>query len=324
MNIRGIQIETPVVLAPMAGVTSLAYRLFMKPFGVGLSVSEMISDCGLVFGNERTFTYFASDPKDRPVAMQLFGFSKENTLKAIDILEANASYDMLDINLGCPVHKVVKTGAGSAWLKDPEALYSYMKAIVERSHRPVSAKIRLGWDEAHKNVWEVAKLLEQAGVSLLSVHARTSVQGYSGTPDWECIRGLGKALSIPLCVSGDIYRPEDALRAMEIAGASLVMVARGGLGQPTLVTNIVRALKGEALLPSPSPAKQAEYALEFARLLKEEKGEKVAGMELRGLAPHFFSGFRGYKKIRTEIALKTRSYDDVERVLLGIESRDGL
>lgn len=324
MQIKGIDINTPVILAPMAGVTSLAYREFMKPFGVGLSVSEMISDCGIVYGNEKTFAYLASSEKDRPLALQLFGFSKENTLKAIELVERKASFEMLDINLGCPVHKVVKTGAGSAWLKDPAGLYEYMSVIVHKSHHPVSAKIRLGWDQEHINVEEVAHLLEKAGISLLSIHARTSVQGYTGVPNWEAIRDLGKRLSIPLCVSGDIYTPEDAIKAMEIAKAQFVMVARGGLGNPTLVTNINRALKGEAPLPEPSAKEQAAFAIDFAKKLKDEKGERVAGMELRGLIPHFFSGFRGYKKVRTEIALHARSYEDIMRTLEGILKREAL
>lgn len=321
MDIKGIKTNGQVILGPMAGITSLAYREFNKPFGVALSVSEMISDCGISYGNKRTLTYLATSKIDRPVALQLFGFNSENTLKAIKIVESLADYDMLDINLGCPVHKVTKTGAGSAWLKNPPALYEYMRDIVKASSHPVSAKIRLGYDESHINVREVASLLEDAGISLLTVHARTSSQLYRGTPSFSYIENLGEELNIPLCVSGDIFTPEDAIKAIDIAKASFVMVARGGVGNPELITNINRALNNEELLPPPTVKKQAEYALEFANKLKEEKGERVAGMDLRGLIPPFFKGFKGFKKIRTDIALHTKSYEDVIRVLEGIVSR---
>ncbi len=322
MDIKGVKIDGRVILGPMAGITSLAYRRFMKPFGVALSVSEMISDCGINYNNAKTLAYLATSSDDRPVALQLFGFDPENAVRAIETMEKAADYDILDINLGCPVHKVVKTGAGSAWLKRPDELYEYMRRVVAASHKPVSAKIRIGWDSSSINVRSVSKILEQAGVSLLTVHARTSVQAYSGSPAWEEIRGLGKELSIPLCVSGDIFTPEAALNAMSIAAAEFVMVARGGVGNPELITNINRALNGEEELEPPSALKQAEYAKEFAAMLKEEKGERVAALDLRGIAPHFFSGFKGYKKVRTEIALHTKTYDDVIRVLDGIILRN--
>jgi len=321
MDIAGINLETPVVLAPMAGVTSLAYREFMKPFGVGLSVSEMISDCGIVYGNDRTFDYLKTSEKDRPVALQLFGFSRENALKAVEVVEQRASFDFLDLNFGCPVRKVTKTGAGSAWLKNPTALYEYVKAIVNVSHHPVTAKIRLGWDDANINAFEVASLLERAGIKMLAVHARTAAQGYSGKADYTRIAGLGERLSIPVCVSGDIFTASDAMRAMEIVNAKLVMVARGGVGNPTLVSDIVNAIKGNPLNGAPSLTKQAVFALDFSKMLKDEKGERVAAMELRGLLPHFFKSAPGFKRIRNEIAVHCASYADIERVLEGVLRR---
>ena len=322
MDIKGIKTDGRVILGPMAGITTLAYREFMKPFGVALSVSEMISDCGINYKNPRTMSYLATSQKDRPVALQLFGFSKENTKNAIAILEANSDFDMLDINLGCPVHKVTKTGAGSAWLKEPEKLYDYMREIVRTSHHPVSAKIRLGWDSSSINVREISSVLEKAGVSLLTVHARTAVQGYSGSPNWEAISNLGDSLSIPLCVSGDIFTPEAAMKALNIAKASYVMVARGGVGNPELIININRALNGEEPLERPSPKTQAKYAKEYALKLKEEKGDYIASLDLKGILPSFFKGFKGFKKIRTEIALHTKTFDDEMRVIDGVISRE--
>jgi nifR3 family TIM-barrel protein len=192
MKIGDLEIKGHVILGPMAGVTTLAYREFMKPFGVALSYSEMVSDCGLVYENKKTYEYLATSEVDRPVGIQLFGFDAEKTCRAIEICEKEAEYDVLDINLGCPVFKVTKTGAGSAWLKKPNDLYYYMKKICETSHKPVTAKIRLGWDEKNINVFEVAKGLELAGVKAITIHCRTSKQGYSGVADYKAIAGLKK------------------------------------------------------------------------------------------------------------------------------------
>lgn len=324
MKIADIEIKTPVILAPMAGVTTLAYREFMKPFGVGLSYSEMISDCGLVYGNALTREYAKTSKIDHPVGLQLFGSDPVIAKKAIAILEDLASYDILDVNLGCPVYKVTKTGAGSAMLKDPNTLYTYMREVVSSSHKPVSAKIRLGWDSQSINVREVASLLEKAGVSLISIHARTAKQAYSGTPDYSKIENLASELSVPLCVSGDIYTPEDAKKAMDISGAKFVMVARGGLGNPKLVTNINHLLMGEDLEPPSTLLEEVDYAERFAKMLIEQDGEHSAIMQLRGLIPHFFSGFPGYKKIRAEISVNIKTYEDLQKIFTGIRNRSRL
>lgn len=324
MKIGSIEISTPVVLGPMAGVTTLAYRDFMKPFGVGLSFSEMISDCGIFYGNAETYTYLATSKKDRPVGLQLFGSNPEISAKAISILENKADYDLLDINLGCPVYKVTKTGAGSAWLKHPQELYAYMRSVVAASHKPVSAKIRLGWDEKSINFAEVSDLLVKAGISFLTIHARTSKQMYMGEANFAPLKDFGKNLPIPLCVSGDIFTPEKAIEVMKTTGASFVMVARGGLGNPRLISNINHLYLGEAKEADPTVNEEVEWARDFAARLVEQKGEKVALMQLRGLIPHFFSGFPGYKKIRAEIAMNIKTFDDLTRILDGIEKRNHL
>jgi nifR3 family TIM-barrel protein len=324
LKIKDIELANPVVLGPMAGVTTLAYRDFMKPFGVALSYSEMISDCGLVYGNKTTLDYSKTSEKDHPVGLQIFGSNPEISAKAVSILEKTAIFDILDVNLGCPVYKVTKTGAGSAWLKRPEELYAYMRKIVSVSHKPVSAKIRLGWDENSLNVWEVAPALVEAGVSMITVHARSAKQGYTGAANYSFIKDLGSSLKVPLCISGDIFTPEGALEAMAITQASLVMVARGGLGNPLLVTNINHLYKKEPLEAPASLLQQVDWAEDFATRLVAQFGEKAALMQLRGLIPHFFSGFPGYKKIRAEIAMNIASLDDLEKILNGIRNRERL
>ncbi len=321
MKIGDIEIKGHVVLGPMAGVTTLAYREFMKPFGVGLTVSEMISDCGLNYKNQKTYEYLATSDLERPVALQIFGFSAENTAKAVQIMEKTADYDILDVNLGCPVLKVTKTGAGSAWLKNPDALEEYMTVVCKASSKPVTAKIRLGWDEGSINVFEVVKLLERAGVKAIAIHCRTRAQGYSGKADYSKIAGLRETMDIPLIVSGDIFSPEDAKRAIEITKADAVMVARGGLGHPFLVTQINHYLDTGELLPSPGPVEQANHAETLAEKLIELHGEETAVRELRGIIPHFFSGFPGYKKIRSNIAMNTKTKDQLFAILEGIKRR---
>src|SRR5574344_2165476 len=205
-KIGNVEIEGKIILAPMAGVTSLSYRNFMKKFGYGLGVTEMISDCGLIYGNLRTEDYLKTSELERPVSIQLFGNNAETLQKAIKIVENHTqNYDFLDINLGCTVRKITSDGAGSALTKDVAKLEEIMTKIVACSSKPVTAKIRLGWDDKTINVFEVVKALEKAGVSMIGIHARTSKQMYDGKPDFEAIKNIRKSMSVPLAISGNIY-----------------------------------------------------------------------------------------------------------------------
>lgn len=323
MKIGNVEISGSVILGPMAGVTNLAYRDFMKPFGVALSYSEMISDCGIVYGNKRTFDYLQTSEIDRPVGLQIFGFSIENTAKAIEIIQKEAEYDILDVNLGCPVPKVVKTGAGSAWLKNPEKLEEYMREICRISTRPVTAKIRLGWDEDSINVREVALRLQKAGIAALAIHVRTREEFYSGKAHYEAIAGLKKELNIPLIVSGDIFSLDDAIEAKRITDCDAIMVARGGIGNPYLVTQIDEYFKTGKRLPNPSLSQQLAYAREYTDRLIAFEGEVKAVKELRSILPHFLKGFAGYKKYRLALTQASRKAD-IEAVLHGIEIQENL
>jgi len=318
-KIADTEIKSRVVLGPMAGVTSQAYRLFMKPFGVGLSFTEMISDCGLVYENRNTFAYLPNEKSDRPVGLQLFGSKIENAQKAIEIIQkANITYDFLDLNFGCPVHKVTKTFAGSSWLKRPRELAEYVTSIVAISDKPVTAKIRLGWDREHINVLEVVGLLEKAGVSAITIHARTTEQMYSGKANWSLIENLREKMSIPLIISGDIFTLTDAVEAMRITKADAVMVARGAIGNPRLVSQIDGYFEKGIIMPDATLREQIHYLRSFANLLIEEKGEKTSMMILRGLAPHFFNRFPGMKAIKNKIAMTVYSKVDLEAILESI------
>jgi tRNA-dihydrouridine synthase B len=315
-KIGNVTINGYVVLGPMAGITSLSYREFMKPFGVGLSYTEMVSDCGLDYGNIKTMDYIKTSTLDHPVGIQLFGSDINRTLKAIEILEnSNQKYDILDINLGCPVPKVTRTGAGSAWLKKPKELYDYMSQICKHSSHPVTAKIRLGWDDKSINYLEIIDILTKAGVKAITIHARTTAQLYSGKANYSILKDLGKQMSIPLIVSGDIYTLQDAINAMNITGATAVMVARGGVGNPVLIKQINQYYESNLLLPSPTLAEQCNYLKQYAQMLINEKGEISAIKILRGIAPKFLLNFKGMKPYKNEMAQSIKTYDDLLNII---------
>ena len=302
-KIGDIEIDNEVVLGPMAGITFLSYRDFMKPFGVGLSVSEMVSDAGLVYENDLTLDYIKTSSLDHPVAIQLFGSDSSLICKAIDIaIKTNPNFEIFDINLGCPVHKVTKTGAGSAMLKDTKKLETFMKEIVEHSPKPVTAKIRLGWDESSINFLDNIKALERAGVKAIAIHARTTKQCYGGKARYELLKDLGEKMSVPLIISGDIYTLEDAIKAKEITKATAVMVARGGVGNPHLVKQISQYFIDGTVLPPISLDENIDNLLKFTDLIIKEKGEYRAMRILRGIAPRFFFSYPNTKRVKTLLA----------------------
>lgn len=316
-KIGNIKIKSQVVLAPMAGITSLSYREFMKPFGVGYSVSEMISDAGIVHHNQKTIDYLKTSKLDRPVALQLFGSKVETTLKAIDIInnELKIKYDFLDLNFGCPVRKVTSSGAGSSWLKDPKKLEKYVKEIVKHSKKPVTAKIRLGIDSEHINVKEVIDVLTKAGVKAIAVHARTTKELYSGKPHFALLKDYGKKMKVPLIVSGNIFTLDDAINALKITKADAVMVARGGIGNPHLITQIDKYLSKSEKIDNISQLENIKYCRELSKSLIKEKGERTAIAILRSIAPKFFSNMKDAKKIRCEISQNIKSYQDLDKIL---------
>lgn len=322
-KIGNVEINGKVVLAPMAGVTSLAYRNFMKPFGVALTVTEMVSDCGLIYGNEKTLDYIKTTQEERPIAIQLFGSSAETICKAMDVvLEHNPNIDLFDINLGCPAPKVTKTGAGSALLKDPKKLEEMFTKICKHSPIPVTAKIRLGWNEETINFRENIKALENSGIAGIGLHARTTRAGYAGKPRWDLVKNLRDEMKVPLIISGDIYTAEDARKALEITKADAVMVARGGVGNPNLIKQINMLYNKSDEETTSSVSQCKKHLLEFAELLIEEKGEYGAMMVLRGIAPKFFLNISNSKKIRNKLASALTTKDSLLRILNEIQEEN--
>ncbi len=315
-RIGNVEIKGKVVLAPMAGITSLAYRDFMKPFGVSLSVTEMVSDCGLIYENAKTLDYIKTSESERPVAIQLFGNDAETIIKAMKICEEkNKNFDIFDINLGCPVPKVTKAGSGSALLKNPAKLKDMFIKICKATTKPVTAKIRLGWSNDSINFMENIKALEEAGVAAIGIHARTTAQLYSGKPQYELLKDLREKMSVPLMVSGDIYTLDDAINALEITKADAVMVARGGVGNPQLVRQIDQYFKNGERLPNSSLEENLKYLVEFTDMLIAEKGEYRAMSILRGIAPKFLDGFPNMKKYKNLLAQSLSTRASLDRIL---------
>ena len=315
-KIGNVEINGKVVLAPMAGVTCLAYRNFMKPFGVALTVTEMVSDCGLIYDNKKTIDYIKTTEFERPVAIQLFGSSAETICKAMDVvLKINPNIDMFDINLGCPAPKVTKTGAGSALLRDPKKLEEMFKVICKHSPIPVTAKIRLGWNEENINFKENIFALEKAGIAAIGLHARTTRAGYAGKPRWDLVKNLRDEMSVPLIVSGDMYDVSDAVKALETTHADAIMVARGGVGNPKLIERINSHFNNNVELKRATLKESKEYLLKLADMMIEEKGEYSAMMVLRGIAPKFFLGLPDTKKIRSKLASALTTKQSLVRIM---------
>lgn len=298
--IKNIVIDTPIILAPMAGITNFAYRKLMKDQGCPFVVSEMVSDFALHYGNKETINMLYTDEYERPLSIQLFGGSKESILNGARVLFDRKGFDILDINLGCPVNKVVKEGSGSCWLKveREQELYEMMKALVSISPVPVTAKIRLGWDLESINVVDTCKNLEKAGVSLITIHARTRSMMYSGQPMYEYIKMAKDNVSIPIIANGDINSIGDVEKVLEITNADGVMIGRGALGNPNFIKQLVSYFKGEDIPKDSTLKERIELLKTHFNYLKELKGENRTVAEMRGLSPHYFRNFKDSKKYR--------------------------
>ena len=298
----------------MAGVTSEGYRKYLNTFGVDVCVSEMVSDMGLIYQNKETESYVKYQKDGVLTGVQLFGAKPENLAKAaIQAIEINPEIDFFDVNMGCPVPKVTKTGAGSALMLNPKLCGEIIKAIKSVTDKPVTAKIRLGYNEV--NFLEVIKALEDAGVDAIGIHARTRKELYMGEPHFDLLKDLRSKMKVPLMVSGNIYTLDDAINALEITGADAVMVARGGMGNPYLIKQIKTYFETGERLANPSFLEQCEYCLELAKSMCEEKGELTAMRIYRGIAPKFFSGFANSRVLRTVLATSLTDYQSLVNIL---------
>ena len=308
------EIKGKVVLAPMAGITSEGYRKYLNSFGVDICVTEMVSDMGLIYQNKETEGYVKFEKDNVLTGLQLFGSNPDNLAKACNLaLEINPDIDFIDVNMGCPVPKVTKTGAGSHLMLNPKLCGDIIRALKSVTDKPITAKIRLGYNEV--NFKEVIKELENVGVAAIGIHARTRKELYSGLPHFDLLKDLRKEMSVPLMVSGNIYTLDDAINAIEITGADAVMVARGGVGNPFLITQIKHYYETGERLPNPSFLEQCDYCLALALSMIEEKDEYTAMRIYRGIAPKFFQGFPNSRTLRTVLATSLTDYQSLVKII---------
>ena len=312
-KIRDLEIANPVVIAPMAGISNAAFRTIAHEFGAGLIYTEMISDKAICYSNKKTMEMTQLAPNEHPIAMQLFGHEEASMIQAAQVLD-KTDCDVIDINMGCPVPKVVNSGSGSAMMKDPEATYQLMRKIIAAVQKPVTAKIRLGWDHSSINVLEMAQGLEAAGVSALAVHGRTRSQLYEGQADWSWIKQVKEKVSIPVIGNGDIRSVEEAMARMEETHVDAIMIGRGVLGNPWLIRDLVHAFTKTGEIMPVSDQEKFEIALEHARRLCALKGERVGMKEMRGHACWYIQGIPYSNRMKDRINQMT-AYAELETLL---------
>ena len=280
MQIGNIKLETPVALAPMAGITDLPFRLICKRLGCGFTVSEMVSAKGLLYKNVKTMEMLKIDADERPTAIQLFGSVPEELAEAARMAEASGA-DAIDLNMGCPVPKIVNNGEGSALMNNPKLAYDILAAMVKAVKIPVTVKFRAGWDEEHRNAVEIAKAAESAGVAAVTVHGRTRKQFYEGKADWQIIADVKKAVSIPVFGNGDVFSAADGLRMLEQTGCDGIAVGRGADGNPWIFSQLKQALSGDGEIKEVGLDEKLDLAAEHLRMLIDFKGEYISVKEMR-------------------------------------------
>lgn len=305
--------DNRVVLAPMAGICNSAFRLTVKEFGAGLVYAEMISDKGIVQKNKKTMDMLYIDERENPLSLQIFGGDKETLVEAAKYVDQNTNADIIDINMGCPVSKIIKCEAGAKLLLDPNKIYEMVAAVVDNVKKPVSVKMRTGWDLDHLYAVENAQAIERAGGSAVAVHGRTRVQLYEGHADWDIIRQVKENVNITVIGNGDVETPQDAKRMLEQTGVDGVMIGRAALGDPWMIYRTVQYLESGELKPEPSVREKMDICLLHFERLVALKGEKVAVREMRKHASWYLKGIRGNGIARnfinqTESALELRTF----------------
>ena len=313
IRIGTIELENPFVLAPLAGITDASTRSLAKEQGAALVYSEMISGKGLWYKDKNTERLLNIAEGEEPIFYQLFGSDPEILAHAARELRPRRNAG-IDLNMGCPVPKVVKNGEGSALLKNPQLIYDLVYAVVQAAEKPVTAKIRIGWDADSINAVETAKAIEAAGASAIAVHGRTREQYYTGQADWNMIRKVKEAVSIPVIGNGDVFSGEDANRMLAETGCDLVMIARGALGNPWIFRDALAIWRGEEVPPAPTLEEKVRMMRIHLDRMLAEKGEYAAVREMRKHAGWYLKGVHGAAAIRRNINMIT-SAEELKRTI---------
>lgn len=301
MKIGDVVVDNNIFLAPMAGVTDNSYRIICREMGAGLVTTEMVSAKGLYYKDENTVKLTRVYPEESPVSLQIFG-SDPKIMASVteEYINPRSDIQFLDINMGCPAPKIVKNGDGSALMKNPSLVREILKEVVKVSNKPVTIKIRMGWDENNLNGIEIAKIAEEEGVSLITIHGRTRKMFYSGKADWDYIKKLKESVSIPVIGNGDVFEPMDAIRLLEYTGCDGVAIGRGAMGNPWIFKRINNLLKGMEDI-EPSIEEKIDMALYHLDLICNIKGEHVGIREMRKHIAWYLKGMRNSNMLKDKI-----------------------
>lgn len=299
----------------MAGISNTSYRKIVKSMGAGLIYAEMVSSNALMYGNSKTIELLKMSESERPIAQQIFGSDVKTFVEAAKIVEEKMHPDIIDINMGCPVPKVaLRAQAGSALLKNPEKIKEIVAAVVNAVTVPVTVKIRSGWDDAHINACEVARVCESAGASAIAIHARTRAQGYSGKANWDIIKQVKTSVSIPVIGNGDVTSSEKAKEMLEYTGCDAVMIGRAAIGNPWIFKECKEYLENKVVIPRPTSSEIIEMIQEHYKLLKEDKSEKLALLEIRTHALAYLKGLPEAKHYK-DLICKTKTEEEFLNIL---------
>lgn len=313
LKIGNLELENNLILAPMAGVTDLPFRLLCKEQGCGLLYTEMVSAKAILYKNKNTQELLKVLPEERPIAVQLFGSDPEIVSDIAHQIE-DGPYDIIDINMGCPVPKIVNNGEGSALMKNPKLVEQILSSMVRKVSKPVTVKFRKGFNDTSVNAVEIAKIAESCGVAAVAVHGRTREQFYSGKADWDIIRQVKKAVKIPVIGNGDIFTPQDAKRMLEETGCDGLMIARGAQGNPWLFSRTNHYLNTGELLPEPDVYEVCRMIMRHAHMQADMKGEEIGMKEMRKHIAWYTAGLPHSAALRRACNL-LETLEELEKLL---------
>lgn len=314
MKIGNVVIDNPVVLAPMAGVTDLPFRLIVKEMGCGLMYTEMVSAKGLIYGNENTEDLMEIKPEEYPISLQLFGSEPEFMAQAAQIIAEKINPAIIDINMGCPTPKIVRNGDGSALMRNPALAGEIIAAMTRAVDIPITVKIRKGWDDNHVNAVEFAQICEAKGAKAIAVHGRTREQFYSGKADWGIIKAVKAAVSVPVIGNGDIFTPEDAKAMFEQTGCDAVMVGRGAQGNPWLFHQITHYLQTGEIIPLPPPRERIELAIAHFKQHIAYRGTDYGVPQMRKHLAWHLKGLPKSARVK-DLIFHTHDFDVIVAIL---------